>query len=58
MKKVVRQDGDRKVFIMEDGSELPFKGYEKKELAYQEIEAPKKKKKSYFKKDDIEDDNN
>ncbi len=24
MKKIIKQDGDRKVFILEDGKEIPF----------------------------------
>lgn len=50
MKKVVKQDGKNKVYIMDDGSEVPFD-------KINEIKEDKPKKKSYFKKDDIEDDN-
>ena len=54
MKKVIKQDGTRKVFIMEDGSELPFNDYKKEPI--KEVEKPKKKKKFFKKEDDIEND--
>ena len=30
MKKIIKQDGKRRVFILEDGSEIPFDKKEKK----------------------------
>jgi hypothetical protein len=46
MKKVIKQDGEKKVFILEDGSEIPFDKVKP---------VKKEEKKEEPKKDDKED---
>ena len=48
MKKIIKQDGTRRVFILEDGTEISFD--KQKETTEKEYEKPKKKKGFFEKK--------